>query len=168
MKTKKMFTSFVLAMALILCCAMPAFAAEVPSNEMVEPASMNASTLKAGENTTIYSQLTFRNYHTTGNYYVQGRWLNLNFDFKVADSDNGLGGIFLTIKVYDATTGEFLGQDVEEAIDKGYMPHVDDMTFDLGEFGRTVYLVIDASSRGASNGNYRSATLYNFNGYAFG
>lgn len=168
MKVKKIFTSFVLVMALILCCAMPAFAAEVPSNDMVEPASVTAETLPAGVYHTIYSELTFRNYYTTDDYYVQGRWLNLNFDFKVADSDNGLGGIYLTIKVYDATTGELLGQDVEEAIDKGYTPHVDDMTFDLGTSGRTVYLVIDASSRGTSNGNYRSATLYNFQSYVFG
>lgn len=168
MKTKKMFTSFVLAMALILCCAMPAFAAEVPSNDMVETATARTTTLPAGQYYTIYPQLTFRNYHTTPSYYIQGRWLNLNFDFKVADSDNGLGGIFLTVKVYDATTGQLLAQDVEEAIDKGYTVHVDDMTFDLGSFGRTVYLVIDASSRGASNGNYRSATLINFKSYVFG
>lgn len=164
---KKVFTSLILALTLIVSSTIPAFAAENAPSENVDVQRANATTLPAGVNYTIFNSNTFTNNKYYGPYYVQGRWLNLNFGFRTADIDAGEGGIYLTVKIVDANTGVILASDIEETPTKGSTAYTE-MTFDLGSFGRDVYIFMDASSRGVSNGHYRSATITNFVSYVFG
>lgn len=170
-KLKRVFTSLFLVMALVVCSAIPAFAAEVPTSESssVESASTRAvKTLPAGQTYTILSNLSFTDQYTLASeYYVQGRWLNLNFGFRSASGDLGVSGVKLTVMIYDAYTGELLASDYDVVPDKTITGYPD-MTFDLGTFGRTVKIKFDASSYGESNGHYRSATIVNLNSYVFG
>lgn len=170
MKTKlnKVLTSLILAVAMVMCSALPAFAAEKRVTEDAEVASVNATTLPAGQYYTISSYLPFTDQKTIGDYYVQGRWLNLTFDCELPDSDRGENGIYITVKILDASTNAVLGVMKDEVPHKGQTTYGIDMTFDLGSFGRNVKILFDASSRENSNGNYRSAIIKNLKSYVFG
>lgn len=171
MKTKfnKVLTSLILAVSMLMSSALPAFAAENPVTEKVEVASVNASTtLPAGQHYSIASSIPFTDQKTIGDYYVQGRWLNLTFDCELPNSDRGENGIYITVKILDANTNAVLGEDKEEVPHKGQTTYGIDMTFDLGSFGRNVKILFDASSRTTSNGNYRSAIIKNLTSYVFG
>lgn len=164
----KTFSSLILVLALVLCCAMPAFAAEVNTeNDIGEVASVNNVTLPAGINYTMFHSLTFTNYYITDEYNVQGRWINLAFNFRTADNDQGIDGIWLTVDVYDASNDSIIYTVRDYVPTKGDMAGTD-FTFDLGENIRNVYFKFDASSYGESNGHYRSATMTNVRSYVFG
>ncbi len=164
--SKKIFTSFILAILLNICNITPVFASEVHPIQLTNVTAVK--TLPAGEHFTILNTLTFKDTYTlASDYYVQGRWLNLTFGCSVADSDQGIGGIFITVKILDAATGSVLASQTEAIPQKGIIGYPD-MTFDLGSFGRTIKIFFDASSYGESNGHYRSATITNLRSYVFG
>ena len=174
MKTRfyKVFTSFLLAMALLVGNMVPAFAAEAAIDN-VDVASVNATTtLPAGREYKMFNNgtLTFTNKTTEGPFYVEGQWLKLSFDFGTAANDLGDGGIWLTIDVINADNNQTVYTVRDYVPNKGDRAGTD-FTFDLGSGQgkvRNIYLRFDASSYGTSNGHYRSATLTNVTSYVFG
>ncbi len=173
MKTKfnKVVTSLILAMALIVVSAMPAFAAESTTNDAVEVTS-NAITLEGGKETKLFNNgnLTFTDQYTSSTYYVQGQWLKLSLNFGTASIDLGEGGIWLTIDVVNADNNQVVYTVRDYVPNKGDRAGTD-FTFDLGSGSnkvRNIKFRFDASSYGHSNGHYRSATLTDVTSYVFG
>lgn len=173
MKTKlnKVLTSLILAMALVVGSAMPAFAAETTTNDVV-PVSSNAITLSGGAETPLFNNgnLTFTNKYTSDTYYVQGQWLKLSLGFGSASNDQGISGIRLTIDVINADNDQVIYTVQDYVPTKGDVSHTD-FTFDLGSGAnkvRNIKFRFDASSYGQSNGHYRSATLTDVTAYVFG
>lgn len=162
----KAIASFVLVVAMAVNCVVPAFAAENVS--YVEPANSRAVVqLDAGREQVIYPSLTFTNQYRTNTYNVPGQWINLKFDFRTADGDQGLGGIWLNVYVYNAADNSCIYSVRDYVPNKGQTAGTE-FTFDLGSNVRSVYFVFDASSYGSSNGHYRSATMTNVRTLVFG
>lgn len=167
-KSRKIITSFVLSMALIISSVMPAFAAEPTTKDMSEISS-RAITLPAGQNFLLFGDgtLTFTNNYTTDIYYVQGRWINLGVEFGTASIDQGIGGIYLTVDIINADNNQVLYTERDYVPTKGTRAGTD-FTFDLGTSIRNIRIRFDASSYGQSNGHYRSAYLTGVRSYVFG
>lgn len=164
----KMLTSITMALILSVSCAVSVFANEIDTPVTINVDGLNpTTTLPAGVEYTIFNSASFTNQENFGYYYIQGRWLNLKFGFKTASFDAGIGGINITVSIYDSSTGQLLGRQVEENPSRDSYAYTE-MTFDLGSFGKTVYINFDASSNGESNGHYRSATIINLRSYVFG
>ena len=163
MKTKrrKRFLSILLATVMLTSTmfSVSAFAAEKN-----EPAAENI-TPRAGEETLpigYYSigAFSFRDTNLTPVKTVAGRYMQLVLAYSVASSDQGLGGIKLTVQIRDAYTGAVIGS-YQGTVERGATTYAYP-SFDLGYAGRRIQFFFDASSSGASNGNYRSAYIQNF------
>ena len=120
---------------------------------------------RAGEETLpigYYSigSFTFRDTNLTPVKTVAGRYMQIMLGYSVASSDQGLGGIRLTVEVRDAYTGAVIGR-YQGTVERGATAYASP-TFDLGYAGRRIQFFFDASSSGASNGNYRTAYIQSF------
>lgn len=173
MKTKlnKALTSLILAIALVVSSALPAFAAEATTNNTAD-VSRSTITLPAGREYKMYNNgtFTFKDQETTGPFFVEGQWLKLSFGFGTAATDKGNGGIWLTIDVINADNNQVVYTVRDYVPEKGDVAHTD-FTFDLGSGAnkvRNIYLRYDASSYGQSNGYFREATLTDVTSYVFG
>ena len=103
----------------------------------------------------------FYNNNLTPVKTVEGRYLQLMLGYSVASSDSGIGGIRLTVQIRDAYTGAVIGS-YQGTVERGATTYATTQSFDLGYAGRKVRIFFDASSSGASNGNYRSAYIQSF------
>lgn len=163
--TKKRFSlriiSLVSAMVLLLtgAFATTAFAA-------------GEETLEVGYND--IGSFTFTDTNTTLGKTIQGTQATFVVSWRIADGvmgapdvDAGLGDVKLTLKVFDADTGEVLAGPQtfyrENTDDAWYI--TDEITVNLGRTNRRVKVWFDASSLGASNGNYRSIHVRAFEAY---
>ena len=160
-KRRKRFLGIVLA-AVMLTSTM--FSTNVFATEEHEPLTENV-TPRAGEETLpigYYSigSFTFRNTNLTPVKTVAGRYMQIMLGYSVASSDQGLGGIRLTVEVRDAYTGAVIGS-YQGTVERGATAYASP-TFDLGYAGRKIRFFFDASSSGASNGNYRTAYIQSF------
>ncbi len=161
-KRRKRFLGILLATVMLTSTMFSAnnvFAAEKnePAVESIKP--------RAGEETLpigYYSigAFTFRNTNLTPVKTVAGRYMQLVLAYSVASSDQGLGGIRLTVQIRDAYTGAVIGS-YQGTVERGATTYAYP-SFDLGYAGRRIQFFFDASSSGASNGNYRSAYIQNF------
>ncbi len=171
MKLNKALISLILAMAIVVSFAVPAFAAE-PITTDVANVSRSTTTLPAGREYRMYNNgtFTFRNQETTGPFFVEGQWLKLSLGFGTAADDMGVSGIWLTIDVINADNNQVIYTVRDYVPEKGDRAHTD-FTFDLGSGAnkvRNIYLRYDASSYGQSNGYFRKATLTDVTSYVFG
>ena len=159
MRKKRIFAILLAAITLTsTIIPINAFAAE--KGEVV---SENV-TPRAGEETlplgyhSISGEFTFYDTNLTPVKTVVGRYMQLMFGFSVASSDQGLGGIRLTVQIRDAITGAVIGS-YQGTVERGSTVYVSP-SFDLGYGGRRIQIFFDASSSGQSNGNFRRATIY--------
>ena len=103
---------------------------------------------------------SFTNYNITPVKTVEGRYLTIAVDFYKPTWDAGLGEVKLTMDVWDAYTGASItGQFVVGITSGTTIISVPIYNLDMGYAGRQVQIWFDASSAGASNGNYRSLTI---------
>ena len=163
MKTKrrKRFLGILLVTVMLTSTML---SANVFASEKDEQVTENI-TPRAGEETLpigYYSigAFTFRNTNLTPVKTVAGRYMQLVLAYSVASSDQGLGGIRLTVQIRDAYTGAVIGS-YQGTVERGATTYAYP-SFDLGYAGRRIQFFFDASSSGASNGNYRSAYIQNF------
>ena len=158
---RKRFLGIFLATVMLASTMIPTnvFAAE--NHEMVT----ESITPRAGEETLpigFYSigSFTFRDTNLTPVKTVAGRYMQLMLAYSVASSDQGLGGIKLTVQIRDAYTGAVIGS-YQGTVERGGTVYATP-SFDMGYAGRKIQFFFDASSSGASNGNYRTAYIQTF------
>lgn len=95
---------------------------------------------------------------------VAGRYLQLNFWWRVSPYDKGISGEIITIKIKDANTGQYITNLVAtDTTDSNSLYKYCKCTFDLGYSWRRIQIFTDVSSSGASNGNFRSAEFSQYN-----
>ena len=163
-KRRKRFLSILLAAVMLTSTMFSVNALAAEKNESVT----ESITPRAGEETLpigFYSigSFTFRNTNLTPVKTVSGRYMQLMLGYSVASSDQGIGGIRLTVEVRDAYTGAVIGT-YQGTVERGNTEYAS-QTFDLGYAGRRIQFFFDASSSGASNGNYRTAYIQSFTAY---
>lgn len=141
---KKRIISLFMALALMIV-GMPCASASAAGRE----------TLPSG----IYEigSFTFQNTNLSPVKTVSGTKLGLGISFKKAPTDKGIGNVKLTVQIRDANTGAVLVQKTEVA-NEGGNKMLTIAPIDLGYAGRKIKIWYDASSTGASNGNFRSIT----------
>jgi hypothetical protein len=97
---------------------------------------------------------------------VEGRYLTMRVDFHKPTWDAGLGEVKLTMDIRDAYTGQSIyGPFVVGTTSGTTVVSCVYYNIDLGYAGRVIQFWFDASSVGASNGNYRSLTIDTFRVY---
>ena len=158
---KKKFISMLLATMMLVSTVFPTnvFAAE-KEESLSENATPRAGveTLPIGYHS--IGSFTFRDTNLTPVKTVAGRYMQLVLAYSVASSDQGLGGIRLTVQIRDAYTGAVI-DSYQGTVERGATAYATP-SFDLGYAGRQIRIFFDASSSGASNGNYRTAYIQTF------
>lgn len=110
---------------------------------------------------------SFTDYTISPMKQIMGRYIAFRLDFHKPYWDAGLGDIYLKFEIRDAgtsnaITGQYvLGPTGSTSVGDTYY------WVDLGYAGRYVEFWFDASSAGASNGNFRSATVDIFRVYVY-
>lgn len=182
MKTKFFTRAMGMMMAFVMLFGcfgtINAFAAESDTTVAVEDETPNDSgskpILKAGTETLplgwymIQQHFTITNNNLSPVKTVSGRYMKLKFSWMVSTQDTGLGGEIITIKIKDATTGNYIsGLTVTDTVSDKWILMPFECTFDLGYAGRKIQIFTDVSSSGSSNGNYRSADFYDYQTYVY-
>ncbi len=108
----------------------------------------------------MVGSFSFTNYNITPVKTVEGRYLTMIVDFYKPTWDAGIGEVKLTMDIRDASTGASItGQFVVGVTSGTTIISVPIYNLDMGYSGREVRIWFDASSVGASNGNFRSLTI---------
>ena len=160
-KRRKRFLGILLAAVMLTSTMFSANAFETEKDEPVAESIIP----RAGEETLpigyhSIGSFTFRNTNLTPVKTVAGRYMQLVLAYSVASSDQGLGGIKLTVQIRDAYTGAVIGS-YQGTAERGATVYATP-SFDMGYAGRKIQFFFDASSSGASNGNYRTAYIQTF------
>ena len=147
---RKSIVCIVLVMILGLCSLSPAFADDV----YYQGSLYNHGSFSFTDNTLTSMRL------------VMGQYIAVKIDFHKPDWDAGWGDINLTFQIRDADTGSVIFQDVLGPAGSNIVGD-EYYWIDLGYSGRYIRFWLDASSAGASNGNFRSATIDTFRVYVY-
>lgn len=101
---------------------------------------------------------TFTDTNLTPTKIPAGRYITVSATFKKASIDAGLGNVKLSMNIRDAYTGQVISKTYVQPADATGQNWVILLTdkIDLGYANRPIQIWFDASSTGASNGNYRS------------
>lgn len=175
---KKRLLSVIAVIAMILGCfsGSVAFASEPDESSVITSGSTVATGVqpRAGEETLplgwylIEQHFTITNNNLTKVKTVQGRYLTLDFSWMVSTEDKGIGGEYLTIKIKDASTGQYIsGLVATDGVEDKWQLRTFQHTFDLGWAGRKIQIFTDVSSLGQSNGYYRAADFYDYMSYVY-
>lgn len=162
---RKMVMAMVAIMAITSVTTTSVFAKDIESetsNTTVQP--------RAGVETLPYGgysigAFTFTDTNLTPVKTVQGRKISLFINFTKAASDRGIGPVKLSVQIRDTA-----GNALSDVYTYSQTNENDELLLivpeiDLGTTGRQIQIWFDASSVGASNGNFRSIEVFDFQSY---
>lgn len=162
-------------MSLTTMFVTPVHAAEMNETASEEALENDETVRRAGPNEVLplggpynIGGFTFTNTNLTPVKIPAGRYVDFIILFRKASNDAGLGNVKLTLNVRDARTGQIISQTYVQAADTTSPFHNTILAtnyIDLGYANRPIQIWFDASSTGASNGNYRSIEIIDFSSF---
>ena len=168
-RTKLIAFSMAVSMMIGFFTPITTFAAETEYTKDVD-VKVDNSVTRAGVETLPYGwydigAFTFTDCNYTPVKTVQGSVVSFSFLFKKASIDAGLGPVKLTVQICDENCNPISPKWVYSLNSENDIQGIMTPDFNLGYTGRKIRIFTDASSVGASNGNYRSIDVLSFSSY---
>lgn len=103
--------------------------------------------------------MTITNKNTTPGKQIPGNYIALQFKFRRASSDRGIGDIKVTIQILDEDFKPITRKVVTTSTGYDYAGYESDMIY-IGDKNQIIHIWMDISSAGSSNGNFRTADVH--------